>query len=143
MNIVVVDDSEFKRYTIKKNIDLIDTNSSYKEFVSLNSILTYLIDNQENIDLLVLDWNFPYFDYDRAKDGAGELVLSYMKDASIIVPVIICSSDEIAINSDYSNFVLGEVVFDPSKSLENDFSKLLTKREKVMNKIKSEGEYCL
>ena len=66
-----------------------------------------------------------------------------MKDASIIVPVIICSSDEIAINSDYSNFVLGEVVFDPSKSLENDFSKLLTKREKFVNKIKSEGEYCL
>ena len=142
MNVVIVDDSEFKRYSIKKYISLIDGSSSYKEFLSLDSGLKYLNNYQDDVDLLVLDWKFPIYDYEQAKDALGDRFLYYMKKKSIIVPTIICSSDDVFVDDEYF-FVIGKILFDSNISLENEFRANLEQEKlyKVKIKTKLEDKY--
>ncbi len=66
---------------------------------------------EELIDLIVLDWRFPFKKHESAEAGAGELFLDYMLRNGYYTNVVICTADDIKDYTKQYPFVLGQVKF--------------------------------
>lgn len=114
MNILLVEDNNFKRKIIETNLKTINPDVRIRHFSDLRSAEYFVDRNAELIDLLVLDWCFPENKLEKvAQIGTGKLMLDYIKEKNVFIKTVICSGNEIdgeELHSQY-NFVLGAVLF--------------------------------
>ena len=94
MSVLIIDDDDFKAGQQKK--DLLDLG--YKE-IHRGRCLIEALDKVEQLtgelELVVLDWNFPTLFGELPVVGEGELVLDELDRVESEVPVIICSGDKV------------------------------------------------
>ena len=133
MNIVILDDSEYKRRHIKQYMDMVVDEAKYKEFAAFHPTLKYLMNHKDEVDLFMLDWNFPVFQGEMPKDQLGKDFLRTMKRQKIFIPTIICSSDNIILPGDYEDIVIDNVKFDSSVYLKPHFEKAIQKQKTLKN----------
>ena len=133
MNIVILDDSEYKRRHIKQYMDMIVEDAKYKEFAAFHPTLKYLMDHKDELDILLLDWNFPLFQGEMPKVDLGKDFLRTMKRQKIFIPTIICSTDNVILTGDYEDIVVDQIKCDSSVYLKPHF-------EKAIQKIKTRNE---
>ena len=132
MNIVIIDDDPYKRERIKNDFIFL-SEKSFQEFESMHSGLYYLAKNAENVDLLVLDWIFPFYDGEAPERGMGLEVLTQLSRVRLPIPTIVCSSDSVCIPEEYGEFVIGMVPFDFSTSMKENFQAILQKNSNEKN----------
>lgn len=133
MNIVILDDSEYKRRHIKQYMDMIVEDARYKEFAAFHPTLKYLMDHKDDLDLLMLDWNFPLFQGEMPKVDLGKDFLRTMKRQKIFIPTIICSTDDVILTGDYEDIVIDQIKCDSSVYLKPQFEKAIQKQKTFRN----------
>lgn len=148
MNILIIDDDMYK---MKDNeealLKIYDDANIYKK-TSYNEALTFIAKYSDDIDLIILDWNFPFLNGEMVEQGAGEDVLREMKRKKININTIICSSDEVILDYDYPN-VIGTIYYSPSIScLSNyceifglDFSEIYNRN--IFHKDSLSDDFCM
>ena len=67
-----------------------------------------------NIDLIILDWNFPINEGGLPEYDMGEELLYMMEHLNINIDVIICSSQEV---ETYHKNVIGTILYNPMQEL--------------------------
>ena len=111
MNILIVDDSYNKINSITSDLLKQDPSNKIEYATDYEQAVSYIMDNKDSIDLIVLDWCFPPTSWEISRYAMGRQVLNTMKFSDTNIKTIICSSDYVDIyKSDYP-FVLGSVVY--------------------------------
>ena len=128
MNVLILESREDIRQAIHEAFPTGEKNSYY-DFASLSSGIFYLAKNIENIDLFILDWDFPAYDQREVEFNLGLEVLQQFKHISLNVPVIVCSDREISIPEDLMNNVLGKVIYHDKETLQKGIKTIMQRLE--------------
>ncbi len=124
MNIVVIDDSEYKADDSIETLSKIYEDAEFYTFCCRNEALSFISECSEKIDLIILDWNFPLLRGSMPEVGMGEDVLRWMMRKKININTIICSSEEVILENHYPN-VIGSILYSPSVSCFSKYSEIL------------------
>ena len=100
MNILVIEDTDYKLEDIKKNLKLTYDVNRIVSFKSLIESLYFIKNNHDYIDLIILDWCFPMYNNEYPCYGMGNDVLTYLRERNYNINVIICSSDYVYIEDE-------------------------------------------
>ena len=127
MNILIVEDDDYKYKNITRYLKIVDENLTIFRLNNCMDALMYfrtLKNNSDNdYDLLITDNYMPLrkdsFDL---VQSAIYIINSFKNDVSESVPICVCSSDEFNDVCDYNYFVL----YEPAKSLQEDFIKIIS-----------------
>ena len=111
MNILIVDDDYNKINNITVDLLKQDPSNKVRYTTDYEQAVTFIMDNKEYIDLIVLDWCFPPNSWARSKYAMGRQVINNMKLSNIDIKTIICSSDVINIDKNEYPFVLGAITY--------------------------------
>jgi len=145
MNIVIIDDDQFKREILKLHILEIDNTANMKCFSNYQDAIMYLNSNQLFVDYLFLDWCFPPNSYSKPKYGMGRQVLTNFKYHGIDIKTIICSADETFVNSDDYPFVVGHILLDSpdelTSKLNDIFNRNIVHEEVKIKEVKPDTGY--
>lgn len=123
MNILIIDDDIYKMKDNEDALLKIYNDANIYKKSSYNEALTFIAKYRDNIDLIILDWNFPLLNGMMVEQGVGEDVLREMKRKRININTIICSSDEVVLDYDYSN-VIGSIHYSPSVSCLSNYCEI-------------------
>lgn len=141
LTVIIVDDAEYKRNSIKKYVSDIIPDVKFLEMDCARDFFYWLTKTGkgsfEHIlsepyegkdvcknNLLFLDWNFPFYKNERIEAGMGEEVLEHMQARDIVLPTIVVSSDDVV--TDDEN-VLGTIKDDISVWLRPKYEELIKK----------------
>lgn len=112
-NILVVDDDSYKLGHIVRALNNDFDNPNIIAASSRNDGLLKMI-KCPNIDLIILDWNFPINEGGLPEYDMGEEFLCMMEHLNINIDVIICSSQEV---ETYHKNVIGTILYNPMQEL--------------------------
>lgn len=111
LNVLMVDDSDFKIDTIKS---VLGSQVHLDVEMERNSGLRRIIAGSAKYDLLILDMQFPLLAGEQIIRNAGELFLRELKRKGIFVPTIIyssCISNEISVvRNKYPEYICDVIV---------------------------------
>lgn len=111
LNVLLIEDNDLKREVLLDTLEVAIPNIKFIKAKNLFEAIYLIKQNKSNIDLIVTDWCFPENYEMPAEFDMGLNVLNYLRDESIHIPTIICSSD--FNNECYKefNFVIGLAPF--------------------------------
>ena len=151
MNILVVDDDYNKINNISSDLLMKDPSNKIKIATDYEQAVSFIMDNKDYIDLIVLDWCFPPNSWSRGRYAMGRQVINTMKLSNTFISTIICSSDVINIDKNEYPFVLGSITYcdglDVSDYIYSHINKPEEKEDdyigqpKVLKKIKEDTKY--
>ena len=129
-NILLIDDDYYKRENYKESLSEIykDDYCNFSEFKSRNMALEFMKENYPELDLIILDWNFPIYENSFAIPDAGDYILNFLKKMDANIDVIICSREEATPEVDYSN-IIGFCLYQDDISLTDEFRKIIQKNK--------------
>lgn len=139
MNILIVEDDDYKyknivRYlkAVVKDLYIFRLNNCMDALAYFRSLKNNC-DN--NYDLLITDNYMPFRNdsFDLVQ-SAIYIINSFKNDVSESVPICVCSSDKFNVKCDYDYSVL----YEPTKSLQEDFSKIIDDINRKENDLKDE-----
>lgn len=139
MNILIVEDDDYKYKNIVRDLKTIVEDLNIFRLNNCMDALMYfrsLKNNYDNdYDLLITDNYMPLrkdsFDL---VQSAIYIINSFKNDVSESVPICVCSSDKFNVKCDYDYSVL----YKPTKSLQEDFSKIIDDINSKENDLKDE-----
>lgn len=126
MNILIVEDDDYKYKNIVRDLKDIDENLAIFRLNNCMDALVYFRSLKNNsdkkYDLLITDNYMPLrSDTFDLSPYASYIISTFRNKVSKEIPVCICSGDEFEDVCDYNYFVL----YEPTKSLQEDFTKII------------------
>ena len=138
INILIVEDDDYKYKNIVRDLKDIDENLAIFRLNNCMDALAYfrtLKNSDKKYDLLITDNYMPLrndtFDL---SPYANYIINTFRNKVSKETPICICSSDEVDDVCDYNYFAL----YEPTKSLQEDFTKIIGDINSKNNNLKEE-----
>lgn len=139
MNILIVEDDDYKYKNIVRDLKAVVKELYIFRLNNCMDALMYfrsLKNNSDNdYDLLITDNYMPLrkdsFDL---VQSAIYIINSFKNDVSESTPICVCSADKFNVKCDYDYSVL----YEPTKSLQEDFSKIIDDINRKENDLKDE-----
>ena len=125
MNILIIEDNEYKLNNIKESLHNTYKISRIVTFKSLNESLLFIKNNHDYIDLLILDWCFPRYENESPIIGLGSEVLNYINKHNYLIDIIICSSDIVDIKDDNVKKI---ILYEGSSNINFTLNKQIVKK---------------
>jgi len=123
-SILIIEDNKYKMSHIKDALFEKHNDINLIVCSSRNEAMRIIMNNRD-IELIILDWNFPAYADDYPVKGMGKYILNMLSVLGIATKVIICSSENISI--EHSN-VIGQILYNPNTILSfEEFDELITK----------------
>ena len=126
MNILIVEDDDYKYKNITRYLKIVDENLTIFRLNNCMDALAYfrtLKNSDKKFDLLITDNYMPLrSDTFDLSPCASYIINTFRNKVSKEIPVCICSSDEFNDVCDYNYSVL----YEPAKSLQEDFIKIIS-----------------
>ena len=125
MNILIIEDDDCKYKNIVRDLKAVVEDLDIFRLNNCMEALAYfrtLKNINKKYDLLITDNYMPLrSDSFDLLPYASYIISTFRNKVSVQTPICICSSDEFNDVSDYNYFVL----YEPTKSLQEDFSKII------------------
>lgn len=159
MNVVIIDGNIEKKDTIVNLLRQKDEQLRTRWFDNYRDSSMFIEeyhnkDNKENIDLIILDWSFPYASNTNYTFGNAALFLDYLKASNYNIRTFLFTSDRVNIDRSQYPFVEGIIPWSNDSSFvpsinpifpdnTNEMHKVIDKRNKYSKLIKkpSDGRY--
>ena len=138
INILIVEDDDYKDKNIVRDLKDIDENLAIFRLNNCMDALAYfrtLKNSDKKYDLLITDNYMPLRSdtFDLSPYGSY-IINTFRNKVSKETPICICSSDEFDDVCDYNYFAL----YEPTKSLQEDFTKIIGDINSKNNNLKEE-----
>ena len=121
MTILIIEDNEYKANTMIKALASLGMNNTIVEKTSYISGLKELEKYHNDYDLIILDNNLPRYpnDFNDIVRNCVDLFLQtiYLKDLALNQKIIIYSSDDLIIDKEYQDYIVGKRVYSASKDI--------------------------
>lgn len=125
MNILIVEDDDYKYKNITRYLKIVDENLTIFRLNNCMDALAYfrtLKNSDKKFDLLITDNYMPLrSDTFDLSPCASYIINTFRNKVSKEIPICICSGNEFEEVCDYNYFV----PYDPTKSLQEDFTKII------------------
>lgn len=138
MKIVIIDDSKKKQEVISNLLCKKYSDIELFSFSSYEKGMSFIQRYYPEVNYLILDWNFPYYDGGVVHEKMGERILKECINYDISIPTIICSTGPILVAGKYQNNIIGQVSFDDLESIDSLALKVQNHEKNVLIKKRKE-----
>ena len=139
MKILIVEDDDYKYKNIVRDLKVVDKNLTIFRLNNCMDALIYFRSLKNNCvndyDLLITDNYMPLRNdsFDLVQ-SAIYIINGFKNDVSENIPICVCSADKFNVKCDYDYSIL----YEPTKSLQEDFSKIIDDINFKNNNLKEE-----